>query len=643
MNGIEPSLAAEVFREDGLLSRNHDGYEPRPGQLTMSEAVGAAIRHGHHLLMEAPTGIGKTFAYLVPAIESGRKVVVSTGTKNLQEQLFFKDIPALSRVLGRPITAAYMKGRENYLCIKRAREFGEQPLFEDMDEVDSHSQVARWSRETSTGDRGELADLPERLQFWDRINARADTCLGQKCPDFEPCFLTLMRRRAAEAQIVVVNHHLLLADLLLKDHAFGQVIPDYSVLILDEAHVLEDVATIHLGSSVSRGAIDRLAADLEAGISDPELRRLAGSLRDSAKGFFGIMRDRTGRFPLEEYRHDDLWKRAGADLREALSLCESAIRRSDGVLGDGPDTAALGRRVEQLQGTLDRILRAVPVDGSGPTVTWGELRGRGISLHVSMVDVSDALRQMLFSRVPTVVLTSATLAVAGSFDFVHRRLGIDEAVDLALESPFDPARQTVLYVPRDLPEPSSRDFVPGMAARLRDLLAITEGRAFVLFTSYVNLRKVRESLAGDLPYPILVQGESSRHALLETFRSTAGAVLLATSSFWHGVDVQGDALSLVVIDKLPFDVPSDPIVAARIDAIREAGGAPFPDYQIPTAVIDLKQGLGRLIRSSRDRGILAVMDSRLMTRSYGRVFLGSLPPYPITHDIEAVRDFFAGR
>ncbi len=651
---MKSALARSVFGEGGRLARTYPGFELRLGQIRMSESITAAIAGSEKLCVEAPTGTGKTFAYLVPAIESGRKVVISTGTRNLQDQLFFKDLPQLERALDREVPAALMKGRDNYLCIKRAREFDAEPLFDEVDEGSHYAAVRSWAKTTESGERSDLAELPERLRFWSRINARADTCLGQRCPDFEECFLTRMRRKAAEAQIVIVNHHLLLADMVLRGHAFGQVIPDYSVLVLDEAHSLEEAATAHLGRSISAHQVQELAGDVEsacgASLEGMEsARRQINALRTCARSFFGMLQREEGRFPLQPFRRDALWVQAATDLRGALARGGDLPVQLGLSDAEDPSVAALSGRAREMAQTLDLILSAdrgpEPDDEMVPPVpdmvAWGEMRGRNVTLQASPIDVSGPLREMLFSRTPSVILTSATLTIDRSFAFVRRRLGLDEARELMLESPFDPQRQAVLYVPRNFPEPRHEGFMTEFLEQARALLEVTSGRAFLLFTSYANLERAKQALIRSAPWPIMAQGDAARHALLERFRATPNSVLLGTSSFWHGVDVQGEQLSLVIIDKLPFDAPGDPVVAARIDAIRRGGGDPFLEYQVPSAVIDLKQGLGRLLRSRRDRGILAVMDARLLSRGYGRVFLNSLPPFPVVHDLDTVRTFFA--
>lgn len=650
--GLNP--ADPVFGAGGLLSRAHPGFELRPGQIRMSRAVAAAIAESHHLIMEAPTGTGKTFAYLVPAIDAGRRVVISTGTRNLQDQLIRKDIPMLAKALGRPIEAVCLKGRDNYLCLHRLREVEGSPRFESMRDGELLPVIAAWSRTTPAGERGELNDLPDPLPLWERINARADTCLGQRCSDYEDCFLTRIRRAAAAAAIVVVNHHLLMADLVLKEHAFGQVIPEYDILILDEAHALEEAATAHLGRSISARQVAELADDLERLGEDPALRRLAEGVRQEGRAFFGRFtapgsgESQRGRFRLAPHREDPAFGESALALSEAIALCESHLRGTGSPAPDEPSVAALASRAVSHKSTLALLAGRSAEAGEERShgdgmVLWGETRGRGVVLHASPVDLSGPLRRVLFSRTETVVLTSATLSVDGSFDFIRGRLGVDEAAELILDSPFDVAAQSILFVPEGMPEPRDPAFVEHVVARTRQLLDVTSGRAFLLFTSYANLRACRAALEGTIAWPLLVQGDASRHALLTRFRETPNAVLLATSSFWHGVDVQGEALSLVVIDKLPFDVPSDPVVSARIDSIRESGGSPFREYQIPSAIIDLKQGLGRLIRSRKDRGVLAVLDGRLLNRPYGKTFLRSLPHYRLVHDIAAVQDFFAAR
>lgn len=643
-------MIREVLEPGGLLSKRHPGYEPRPSQLEMGEAVARAFGAGEHLLVEAPPGTGKTFAYLVPAVASERTVVISTGTRTLQDQLFQRDIPLLSKVLGRPIRAALMKGRENYLCLHRLEEFSAQKILAGLGgdaalEASRLAVVRSWAATTQTGDRAELAELPEPWRPWERIDARADTCLGKACPQYDACFLTRMRRRAQEADLIVVNHHLLLSDLVLKASAYGAIIPPYGCLVIDEAHMLEEVATAHLGRSLSSYQIAEIGFDAGA---FAERREVSGEaegavlaarcreLKAAAAEFHALFVDTLqGRFLLAPLREEASWLEIGAEVRRSL---EEIARAVEGLSNPSEESEALRRRAGDLGKTLHYLLTSE----DEAAVFWGERRGRGFFLTASPIDVSPLLAELLFERVEAAVLTSATLTVSGSFEFVRSRLGLARPATLTLPSPFDLAAQSILYVPSAIPEPASAGFALAVNDEIRALLAITEGRAFLLFTSFASMRREREALDGAVPWPLLMQGEASRHALLEKFRGTPNAVLLATSSFWQGVDVPGDALSLVVIEKLPFDVPNDPIVSARCESVRRRGGNPFEDYQLPSAVIDLKQGLGRLLRTKTDRGVLAILDGRLRTRRYGETFLRSLPPYPVVASIDEVRSFFRG-
>jgi len=615
----------------------------------MGVAVARALEAGEHLLVEAPPGTGKTFAYLVPAIDSGRTVVISTGTRTLQDQLFQRDIPLLARVIGRPIRAALMKGRENYLCVHRLDGFASQGSLTGFGgdaalEASRLASVREWARDTDTGDRAELAELPEPWRPWEKIDARADTCLGQKCDQYDACFLTRMRRRAQEADLIVVNHHLLMSDLVLKASAYGAIIPEYRCLVVDEAHMLEEVATAHLGRSLSSYQIADLAVDSLAFAE----RRAAGSAEGSALAAGGrdlkvaaadmpalFREDLRGRFLLAPLLADGDTRRRLDETRLAL---DGIARAAESLPGASEESEALRRRGADLARTLEFLLKT----DDDSAVFWGERRGRGIFLTASPIDVSSQLRELLFQRIDAAVLTSATLTVDGSFEFVRERVGLGSASTLSLPSPFDLESQSILYVPASTPEPSDAGFALAVDDEIRSLLAITNGRAFLLFTSIAAMKRERESLEGTVDWPLLMQGEASRHALLDRFRATPNAVLLATASFWQGVDVPGDSLSLVVIEKLPFDVPSDPIVAARCEAVRRRGGNAFEDYQLPAAVIDLKQGLGRLLRTRTDRGVLAVLDGRLRTKRYGATFLKSLPPYPVVDSLGSVREFFLG-
>jgi ATP-dependent DNA helicase DinG len=630
-------LVARFFGPEGLLARALPGFERRPAQEKLAHEVARVLDRGGVLLAEAGTGTGKTLAYLLPAVELGRRVVVSTGTKNLQEQLITKDIPLLARALGRDLSVAVMKGRSNYLCTLRFRSFGTGGTFRRLDEVPLFRALESWAPRTRTGDRGEVEDLPDSVDFWREISASSENCMGPTCTDFDSCWVTQMRQRASEADIVVVNHHLLCADLNVKEGGFGAVIPEYDSVVLDEAHLLEDVATQYFGLSVSNLKVEDLVRDVErelnaARIDARDVRADLVSARDRADRLFKMLAARfVGRRLTRGWAPPLVVEEASSLLRRL-----EAVRTGLLSLVELPDALrALAERAGTLKSELDFLLAAED-DGH---VYFAEARGRGTALKATPIDVSSRLQELLFARVRSAVLTSATLAVDGGFDFLRQRLGLAEADELLLPSPFDFATQSLLYLPRGMPDPQSPAFVDRAADEVERLLEASQGRAFVLFTSYANMNAVAQRLAGRVPWPLLIQGEAPRSTLVEAFRRTPNAVLLATSSFWQGVDVAGDQLSCVIVDKLPFASPADPVVGARIDRIRSGGGNPFSEYQVPVAVLTLKQGLGRLIRSASDRGILAVLDSRIVEKSYGRRFLQSLPPARVVHRPEDYAGF----
>jgi ATP-dependent DNA helicase DinG len=629
----------------------------------MAAAVAAAFKDGGVLLAEAGTGTGKTLAYLVPAVLSRQRVLVSTGTKNLQEQIFFKDIPVLREALGIPFTATCMKGRANYLCLHRLDQTN------DGIGLASHDVflpiIREWSTKTQTGDRAELEDLPEDVPLWNEVAATAETCLGTECPRYDECFVTRMRQRAAESDVVIVNHHLLCADAAVRQNAFGEVIPACNHAILDEAHQLEDIATQYFGFSVSTYRVEELARDIErlgaVGIvTEPndraQVAKAVERLRDRARGFFsdlayahrgddrprGEERIRITPSSVAAVSESAAYLTGALDLAEAtLSLLvkapESAGEQS-GVTNAGADQiAALARRAGEIRTDLRFLLRVSDPD----YVYFVEFRGRGAFLRASPIDVSAIVRELLLDKMRTTVLTSATLTVDGGFGYIRDRLGIRSAAEIRLPSEFDFGRQALLYLPPRMPDPRSQEFAGAAGRQVVEILKRTRGRAFVLFTSYATLRAVQALAEMALDYPIFVQGTVPRTQLLKQFRATPHSVLFATASFWQGVDVVGDALSCVIVDKLPFASPGDPVTAARIDSIRARGGEPFDEYQVPLAILALQQGLGRLIRHRRDRGVLAVLDPRLRTKGYGRRFLASLPPAPVVHELDSLSTFLS--
>ncbi|MFL2433803.1 MAG: ATP-dependent DNA helicase [Vicinamibacterales bacterium] len=638
---------ASALSDNGELSKAMPAFEARPSQREMAEATAKILVDGGVLLAEAGTGTGKTLAYLVPAILSKQQVLISTGTKNLQDQIYYKDLPALREALDIDVRATYMKGRNNYLCLHRfaARktEMSSLPL------VKQHylEQLTQWADQTTTGDRAEIEDLPDDFSDWGDIAATSENCIGTECPEFQECYVTKMRQQALESSIVIVNHHLLCADAAVRQSTYGEVIPTCSFAIIDEAHQLEDVATQYFGVSVSNNRLEELARDGRRLFTDAvldidsdsssiqELSDLLSDIHDGTQVFFHNLA-----LAMPEMDRARLTAELCAPIAEPGRRLVRKLEHFVTVLAkltpSSEDIAAFGHRAAKAHEDLTFILEA----NQQAFVYFLERRGRGVFLRASPIDVSSILKERLFDRMQGTVLTSATLTVDGTFGYLKNRLGLTHADALRLPSEFDYTTQSVLYLPRTMPAPNTRGFTDAVAREVRSLLHITSGRAFLLFTSYANLRDVHDKLESTVPFPLLAQGTAPRSVLLREFRETPNAVLLATASFWQGVDVSGDTLSCVVIDKLPFASPGDPLTAARMENIEQNGDNPFSEYQVPLAILALLQGLGRLLRHRSDRGVLALLDPRLRTKGYGKRFLDSIPPAPVTHKLSDVERFF---
>jgi ATP-dependent DNA helicase DinG len=662
-----PPGGADLLGPGGGLARAIPHYEDRAEQRIMAAAVERALADERPLMVEAGTGTGKTLAYLVPALRSGKRVVVSTGTRTLQDQIWRHDVPLLRELIGRDFSAVVLKGVANYACKRRLAELASRP-----NEGRELAALLDWARHTTTGDRAEVSWLAESAPIWADVTVTPDTRIGPRCPHFESCFATRARRAAESADLILVNHHLYFSDLVLRHASAGagraaKVLPAHDAVIFDEAHQLEDVATEHFGARISTVRVGQLLRDATTALSSLFGSPAASVIADvdrASVALFAAAREallRAGaeatpdgtRVPMPAAMFD------GGDAQRAWVHLDSALeelaRAIDAEAEPGPDAvpdddargqalALLARRTRALRDDLASIAE----QRQPSRVYWGELRTTGTFLTASPIHVGDLVRRLVIEAGPTSVLTSATLTAAEeagpSFRFVRDRLGLDtERVDeLMVPSPFDYGRQALLYLPRDLPEPADDGFGAGAAERITALAAITTGRAFVLFTSHRALRDAERRLAGTLPYPLLVQGAQPRAALIAEFRATPGAILLGTGSFWEGVDVPGEALSLVIIDKLPFAPHTDPLIAARMRLCAERGGDPFAEVQLPAAALALKQGFGRLIRRRDDRGIVAVLDPRIVTRRYGRAFVATLPPaLPRTSSIEQVRRWWA--
>jgi len=638
----------EIFGAAGPLQQALPDFRFRRQQLRMGDRVAHALAHREALVVEAGTGTGKTFAYLVPAMLSGKRVLISTGTRTLQDQLYSKDLPLLSAALGRPAKVALLKGRSNYLCRHRLGLAGEQLALEGKSaQHRTLARISRWSFATKSGDLAEVAGLSDSHPIWPQVTSTRDNCLGQRCGEFSRCHVAIARRTAQEADVVVVNHHLLLADLALKEDGFGDILGSADAVILDEAHQIPDLATQFFGASISSRRIDNLVRDVQAhvgttvrhsaelaasgwdGVVTEALRTVSNGLAEIAN----LLPRQPGRFPWGELngRLNSLVEDLAHSLRELSQQLENA--------GDDSPLTAMGSKVGELAATVERIAGLDELDGTRSI----EVTARGYTMSLLPFDVATRFQGLIRARPCAWVFTSATLSVGEDFTHFTSRLGLAEVETLKIESPFNYELQSMLYLPERMPDPQSPAYLEAVLERSIPLLHAAQGGAFILFTSHRALARaaqlLREKWADETPYTLYVQGEAPRERLLKEFREDGHGVLLGTTSFWEGVDVKGEALRLVIIEKLPFASPDDPIVKARIDHLQSTGGNAFRDYQLPEAALALKQGVGRLIRSEEDYGAVVICDPRLVGKNYGRVFINALPAMPVTREPGEVTRF----
>lgn len=631
---------AEIFAFDGALAKLVSSYLPRSGQIQMAEKVAFAIDTQQHLIAEAGTGTGKTFAYLIPALLSGKKVIVSTGTKNLQDQLYNKDLPLIRKALSKtPFKASLLKGRANYLCTYRLELANHSAIGYSKEEAMALAQIKAWAAQTRIGDISEVADVHDGDPIWFQATSTIDNCLGQNCPDYTDCFLTKARKQAQEADIVVVNHHLLCADWSIREIGFGELLPNAEVIIIDEAHQLAEVASNFLGVTLSAKQLSDLADDtLAEYYTDakdmPELRTACEDLKLEVK-------DLHLAFGLEMRRGDWNEITTNPKLMAALFSLQAQLKR----LNEQLELASI--RTKGLEACFDRAqlqeeqLNILINDQNGEWIKWFETFSKSVTLSRTPLDIAKEFTKFMRRYKATWIFTSATLSVANSFVHFSKNLGLSGALTQSWESPFDYPKQALFYHPKGLPQPSDPEFTDKIIEFIIPVLEASQGRAFVLFTSHKALQRTAQLLEGKLNFPLLVQGSRSKSALLEQFKQSGHAVLLATASFWEGVDVRGDALSCVIIDKLPFASPGDPVLKARLQILEKQGRNPFFEYQLPNAIIMLRQGVGRLIRDANDRGVLMVCDPRLLKRSYGQLFLDSVPAMQRSREIADVHKFFA--
>ncbi|MDD5394282.1 MAG: ATP-dependent DNA helicase [Thiothrix sp.] len=629
----------DLLGESGPFAQLIDGFQPRPQQQAMLQAVLETLQTQATAVIEAGTGVGKTFAYLAPALLCNERVIVSTGSKTLQDQLYHKDLPVVRKALKSGVKTALLKGRANYLCLHRMKITQSEGRLPDKKSVVWLRRIGDWSGLTRTGDVSELSAVPRDADIWLRVTSTTENCIGAECPDYQDCFVVKARRAAQEADIVVVNHHLFFADLAIKEEGFGELLPLAAVVVLDEAHQLPEIASSFFSDTFSSRKLqdwkrDTLLEVLASASDMPNLRDELDVLEKAVLDLRLAMDTPGQRAPWLRIRNKPAIIEHLQTLTDSMdtlaALLEHAAERSKGL------QASHVRLLEQ-QACLQRLQNPPP-----DTVQWFETFTRGFALTSTPLDVAVPFKKCMAELPCSWIMTSATLAVGPSFDHFNKRMGLEDVTTLQLDSPFDYWHNSLLYLPAGLPEPQDRDFVSALVEAAIPVINACGGRTFMLFTSYRALNEAAELLQDSIDFPLLIQGELPPRDMIDRFRELGNAVLLGTASFWEGVDVRGEALSCVIIDKLPFAAPNDPVMEARLDSIRQRGGNPFAEYQIPQAVITLKQGVGRLIRDQQDRGVLMICDIRLRTRSYGKIFLDSLPRMPRTQKLEIVERFFAG-
>jgi len=629
--------ASEMLGPEGPLAETIDNFAPREQQQQMADAVENAILQQQALLCEAGTGTGKTFAYLVPALMSGKKIIISTGTRTLQDQLFQRDLPIVRNALGLPVTTALLKGRSNYLCLHRFESAGHRGRFKSRKESGNWVSIQAWKGKTQSGDINEVAAISEDATIWPLVTSTADNCLGQECGYFKDCFMIKARREAQKADIVVINHHLLLADMALREEGFGELLPGANVFILDEAHQLPDVASNFFGVSISYRQLKELVADATVeSLSEAKdvaaLQQHIDRFDHAIDEFRLALGAKSQRSPWQTIATRKDVKKATQRLLEGLDTLNNTLQ----------ELAERSKGLENCQLRAEDLLQKLRVLTAEPdleTIQWFDVRAKTFLLHVTPMDIAPMFQEQIKKYHAAWVLTSATLSVAGKFDFFANRLGLQEAETCHLDSPFDFEKQALCYMPDGLPDPQQQNFTESVLEKAIPVIQACGGRTFILFTSYRALNFAAEYLEDKLDFPLLKQGETPRNELLTQFRELGNAILLGTGSFWEGVDVRGSSLSCVIIDKLPFAAPDDPVLQARITAMKQSGINPFMKYQVPNAVISLKQGSGRLIRDFQDTGVLMLCDPRLYSKPYGKLFLRSLPTMPITQSIETVEEF----